>query len=180
MGLWTLQFYDHFTLPPHIDASDPVAVKYVFHCKTYVDLVLLQLLLALDFVLCLVPLDWSSGTLLPHWTSSFGYFSSVKHTYAYRIEIWTLLSLVLITIIAPAISNVTALPVFQFPLPNLRANSLCQCLLRAQRTARPNSATSLSSGALAIAAPCSLSRMKPTLNSSRCSISSSQQHDCLL
>jgi len=32
---WTSKYYDHFDLPT-IDATDPVVVKYIFHCKMYV------------------------------------------------------------------------------------------------------------------------------------------------
>lgn len=30
---WSSKFYSHYTLPPIINKSDPVIIKYEFHCK---------------------------------------------------------------------------------------------------------------------------------------------------
>ncbi|KAE9384921.1 hypothetical protein BT96DRAFT_950223 [Gymnopus androsaceus JB14] len=40
---WTSSVYDHFVSPLTINASDPVAVKYTFHCKIYTNQIVTRL-----------------------------------------------------------------------------------------------------------------------------------------
>ncbi|KAE9390420.1 hypothetical protein BT96DRAFT_1002287 [Gymnopus androsaceus JB14] len=66
MRAWTSKHYEHFTMPPVIDASDLVVVKYTFHCKPY----------ALSFLL---HWDWTRSFLSGHWTWSSGLSTPTEH-----------------------------------------------------------------------------------------------------
>lgn len=57
---WVSSAYQHYTLPPTIDASDPVNVKYIFHCRTLVLPFLLTYALGLVFMLFL---QWDSSSV---------------------------------------------------------------------------------------------------------------------
>jgi len=81
---WTLSVYNHFVSPLTINASDPVAVKYTFHCKMCIH----YLSFGIGFVLSPRQLDSSFCSFFSHWIRPLA--SSILFGENLHIFVWQL------------------------------------------------------------------------------------------